>query len=167
MQITSYDYSGRFLEQFEKSQRSTVANWYCYAYRVAPGTLDDLIEGMRQTCLKKARDYQAGTNWTPAWLDHMQEQDLLVTQLREVLETDESYNFAEFIIARENLPEAEKQRLKALRADEQRIAYKIGIVSHCLARRNRRLIPGSQCRSKREGWHERERGGARKERHAK
>lgn len=123
MQITSYDYPGRFLEQFEKSQRSTVANWYCYAYRVAPGTLDDLIEGMRQTCLKKARDYQAGTNWTPAWLDHMQEQDLLVTQLREVLETDESYNFAEFIIARENLPEAEKQRLKALRADEQRVAY--------------------------------------------
>ena len=116
MQITSYDYPGRFLEQFEKSQRSTVANWYCYAFREGNTTLDDLINAVRKKCEVVVR---RSIERPP----YDQGQALLADQLCNELETDESYNFAEFIIARENLPEAERQRLKALRADEQRITY--------------------------------------------
>ena len=116
MTITSFDYPGKFLEQFDKGRWSTVANWYCYAFRDGATTLDDLIQAVRKKCETVIR-YHANRP------SYDQGQAFLSDQLLDVLETDESYNFAEFIIARESLPEAERQRLKALRADEQRAAY--------------------------------------------
>lgn len=105
-----WDYSGSFLEQFEPLARSTVANWFCQSVRNENcWDEEELLLLIQKRCRETGRYSRVGNA-----LD-----DDGVALLESVLDTLEAFNFAEFIIWREALPEDEREKLKAKKGQVQ------------------------------------------------
>jgi len=99
--LKQWDYSGHFLAQFPRNAQSTVANIFCNAVRAGASDVDDVIRWIGVDVIKRLAN--GGTEaMTPEVLEDLQ----------AALDTSEAYNFAAFILWREKLSPAERERLK-------------------------------------------------------
>jgi hypothetical protein len=101
--MESWNYTGKFLENFETARRSLIANMFCFAVRGGEKTPVDVIEWVRS---------DAGIRFAAATYDRNAEIGAAMETLLEIIETNEAIEYARFVIYRESLPQAEKSKLK-------------------------------------------------------
>lgn len=99
--MKSYQYDGEYLQQFNESDRSLVANQFCYSFREWREGAPAPEELLRATCARVLRAYREGDPRAD-----------LLEAVYHSLSSDEALKFAAFIVWRESLSPGERARLK-------------------------------------------------------
>lgn len=114
MPLSSYSYEGEFLNPFCNYGRNLVTQMFCAAVRKGVQDPVEVVEWVRQDRLRRIEEglpegYQGDT------------MENLWYALGPIAEPSKlAVEFAEFIIAREKLPKADRERLKRAKSVEYR-----------------------------------------------
>lgn len=113
--LFSWNYEGKFLQDYPKAGQGTITNWFCYAVRDGAKTPREVLSQVEYTVQRKM----------PVSDDYSLSNDDLATLL-EHLTDPEAEDFAAFIIEREALPVDVREKLKAASGATYQQAYMAG-----------------------------------------
>lgn len=107
-----YDYQGPFLELWPAARRSLIVNQFCYAVRGGAKDVDAILEAVGADAQKRFAEHGDAD-------ERGESQRILLL----AIETDEARSFATFILWRESLPYAAKQKLKEETGEDYKRAW--------------------------------------------
>lgn len=107
-----YDYEGSFLELWPTPRRSLIVNQFCFAVRSGAKTVAAVLWAVATAAQKRFAERGDGD-------EQGESQRILLA----VIDTEETYKFAEFILWRESLPYSEKQKLKEAAGHDYKLAW--------------------------------------------
>ena len=113
--LSSWNYEGKFLQDYPKAGQGTITNWFCHAVRDGATTPAEVLSRVEYTVKRKI----------PVSDSYSLSNDDLATLL-EHLTDSEAEDFAAFIIEREALPDDVRERLKAASGATYQQAYMAG-----------------------------------------
>lgn len=97
-----------FLEAFEPLRRSLICNQFCYAVREGCKSPVEVVAWVKDDAHRRGGHQNTE-----------QQMDLLL----DVIETPEALRFAQYIIARENLPHEQKAKIQAATREEHKLRF--------------------------------------------
>lgn len=103
-EFTGWDYPGDFLRQFPPNHTGAVGHVFCARAREGHGTVAELLAAVGEWADERLENPYPGDT---------EDAVRVARRLSAAVSTDEAARFARFILWRESLPFAERERLKA------------------------------------------------------